>query len=715
MEESLDSEISDAIYLAKQFLQIKIEKILISENLKKKYKLKNNPNFEIVDENKANVLHKNAIAITKISNEEIDLRNIQVIKLKSENIYLSLQFERSHYSNSELKSFVILTNKITKALQAKSRQTEIIEKLIVKQMDRLFLTTPLAVTLIDLKTGKYIKVNKLFVEQSGFEESHIIGKTANEISAFKNPEEQKLFYHLVFTKQKIDKLYIQFNNKNGKAVDCIVSSEIIEFRGKEYLLSYLVDISEQKKLENNLIEANKLAKIIAWNYDGETGKVNLPDYAFRIFENELKTEISIDEFLDLFVEGRSKSKISNAFLNGLQNGQKFSIETKIKSKEKSEKWVQVSGKFEKLKNEQYQCLGMILDIDDQKKITEIANIGNWSFDVENKNLKWSENTNYLFEADIDFVPQIDKFFKYYAEGESRDKAQKNIFEALENGIPYDQEVEIVTNSGKLKWVREIARIEKKNEKIKSIFGIIQDIDALKRTEIELQKMLDLALSQNDRLKRFSYIVSHNIRSDVSNIQYISDFLLEDHDSESKKEYLGYLNSTVTKLNDTIFDLNQVLEVQDQVSLNLTWVDIPQLIDTILSKYQTEIKESKSIIELDFSTYNKILTYEPYLVSILDALIYNALYFRNASKQTKIEIKTSIKNHKKAIEISDNGIGIDTLKYKEQLFGLYKTFHTLQTQTKGFSLYLSKVKMEALNGNINIESELGKKTTLSIIF
>ncbi len=55
MEESLESELSDIRYLMDHLLQIKVEKILITETLKKKHRLKQSPYFEIRTDNKNNV------------------------------------------------------------------------------------------------------------------------------------------------------------------------------------------------------------------------------------------------------------------------------------------------------------------------------------------------------------------------------------------------------------------------------------------------------------------------------------------------------------------------------------------------------------------------------------------------------------------------------------------------------------------------------------
>ena len=64
--------------------------------------------------------------------------------------------------------------------------------------------------------------------------------------------------------------------------------------------------------------------------------------------------------------------------------------------------------------------------------------------------------------------------------------------------------------------------------------------------------------------------------------------------------------------------------------------------------------------------------------------------------------------------TDNGMGIDLSTKREQVFGLYKRFHT-QIEGKGMGLFMTKTQVEALGGRININSEVNKGTTFKIEF
>ena len=63
-------------------------------------------------------------------------------------------------------------------------------------------------------------------------------------------------------------------------------------------------------------------------------------------------------------------------------------------------------------------------------------------------------------------------------------------------------------------------------------------------------------------------------------------------------------------------------------------------------------------------------------------------------------------------MSDNGLGIDLVNQRENIFKLYKRFH-LHVTGKGLGLYLVKTQIEVLEGTIDVESELNRGTTFSI--
>ena len=65
-------------------------------------------------------------------------------------------------------------------------------------------------------------------------------------------------------------------------------------------------------------------------------------------------------------------------------------------------------------------------------------------------------------------------------------------------------------------------------------------------------------------------------------------------------------------------------------------------------------------------------------------------------------------------VKDNGLGLDLNKFKDKLFGMYKTFHN-NPNSRGIGLFITKNQIEAMNGKIDVESEVNVGTTFKIYF
>ena len=100
-------------------------------------------------------------------------------------------------------------------------------------------------------------------------------------------------------------------------------------------------------------------------------------------------------------------------------------------------------------------------------------------------------------------------------------------------------------------------------------------------------------------------------------------------------------------------------------------------------------------------------------SILYNLISNAIRYKHPERKPLITIKLYIENNKEALEISDNGIGIDLDKNGDKIFGMYKTFSS-NLDSKGIGLFITKNQINAMGGTITVTSKVNLGTTFKVI-
>ncbi|AEM71807.1 multi-sensor signal transduction histidine kinase [Allomuricauda ruestringensis DSM 13258] len=142
---------------------------------------------------------------------------------------------------------------------------------------------------------------------------------------------------------------------------------------------------------------------------------------------------------------------------------------------------------------------MVFDITDEIKLknlleetSELSKIGSWEMELlsepRSDTMYWSPMVRKIIEVDGDYDASLSGGLEFYTP-ESRPIVEKRIEELIEKGTEYDQEVLLKTGSGKEKWVRIIGKSERANGVCTKIYGSIQDIHAMKTTQLQLQEIL----------------------------------------------------------------------------------------------------------------------------------------------------------------------------------------------------------------------------------
>jgi PAS domain S-box-containing protein len=114
-------------------------------------------------------------------------------------------------------------------------------------------------------------------------------------------------------------------------------------------------------------------------------------------------------------------------------------------------------------------------------------IGGFEFDINTLTQTWTEETFRIIEIDpsigAPIVPKGVEFINF----PYRSIANQAIQRAIEQGEPYDLELEITTTKGNKRWVHTVGKPNYENGKIKTISGSFQDITEQKKIELALRE------------------------------------------------------------------------------------------------------------------------------------------------------------------------------------------------------------------------------------
>jgi PAS domain S-box-containing protein len=129
------------------------------------------------------------------------------------------------------------------------------------------------------------------------------------------------------------------------------------------------------------------------------------------------------------------------------------------------------------------------DLNQTKKFLEqtnkVARVGGWELNVTKQKIYWTSITKEIHGVDQAYEPDLVTGINFYKAGESREKITNAVKQAIEDGIPWDLELQIITIQGEELWVRALGYTEIEDGICKRVFGTFQDIDKQKRNELEI--------------------------------------------------------------------------------------------------------------------------------------------------------------------------------------------------------------------------------------
>ncbi|MBA4056369.1 MAG: two-component sensor histidine kinase, partial [Marivirga sp.] len=235
---------------------------------------------------------------------------------------------------------------------------------------------------------------------------------------------------------------------------------------------------------------------------------------------------------------------------------------------------------------------------------------------------------------------------------------------------------------------------------------------IKRTQ-ELRNTNQELIGHNNQLEQFAFIAAHNLRAPLARILGLANIIELSDKNEDRDLALQKIVSSAKDLDSVVKDLTSILDIQKQTN-NFIRVDLKLCLDRVIKTLEKEKEETDALITYDIDSTPSLYAVSPYVESILYNLISNAIKYRDPTRRPVIKIKTILQQDYIEVLISDNGLGVDLKKYKENMFNLYKRFH-LHVEGKGLGLFLVKGQMVAMGGKIDVESEPDKGTTFILYF
>ena len=543
---------------------------------------------------------------------------------------------------------------------------------------------------------------------------------------------------LILNPGKVTTIKYRFRNSKGNWlwVESTFANHFAD-EGIESLVINFRDITERKQLQADkfqLLEIidKSLNEIYIFRSDtfkfeyANVGALNNLGYSFDEIINlkayDIKPEYSESLFRETVMPliSGEKEVLDFETFHRRKNGTTYPVEVRLQFYDKDG-----AGLF----------MAVINDITERKEAEEkiqlnysllkaagkIAKFGGWNVILSENRPYWSDEVATILEMPAGYSPLVSEGIAFFAP-EYRDKITEVFTNCANNGIPYDEEMQILTSKGKRVWVRTIGEaVRDHTGSIVKVQGFFQDITEQKEAQMEIQKLNDELEKRvmerttqlreaNKELEAFSYSVSHDLRAPLRAIHSFTNILREDYkdtlDDEGRR-ICDIIESSSVHMGNLIDDLLSFSRV-GRTELNFSNIDMTKLANKVYLESGDE--KQKERIGLDIRKLPSANGDSSAIRQVYVNLISNAIKYTSKTEKPVVIIGCDKINGDNVYFVKDNGVGFDML-YEEKLFGVFQRLHSSKEfEGNGVGLAIVQRIIHRHGGKVWAESEVGKGAT-----
>lgn len=485
----------------------------------------------------------------------------------------------------------------------------------------------------------------------------------------------------------------------------------------------ITDLKDQLHAQELLTKKYELtldaAKLGAWNLNLESNKMEHTLLHDNIFGySSLLPEWNYEKFIN-HIHFEDRDFVTQKFREANSENASFEFRCRIiRADDKSYRWIWVSGRCVIIDGIQHM-LGLVQDVtknhEAEIKLNESVLYARTLIEASLDPLVTVSNDGKI--TDVNSAAELftgmprnkmigSNYWVYFTEPEM---AKKGFKEVMNKGFVRDYPLTVKNISGAVRDVMLNAVIYKGIDgKVAGVFAASRDITERKKSEEKLnQYAIDLEQSNKD-LQQFAYIASHDLQEPLRMISSYLQLIERRYKNKLDKdadEFINFAIDGAQRLQKMINDLLVYSRIETRGKLFAS-IKCDVALDHAIANLKMQIDENDVLITRD--ALPTVMADETQLIQLFQNLISNAIKFRR-EEPPKIHISAQQKANAWLFSVSDNGIGMN-LKYKDQLFVIFKRLVGKEYQGTGIGLAVCKRIVERHKGKIWVESELGKGST-----
>lgn len=306
-------------------------------------------------------------------------------------------------------------------------------------------------------------------------------------------------------------------------------------------------VEDLERALHDLREAQRVAHVGSWDYDFAQDRLTWSTEVHRIFGTAPHTFTPRYEAVLAFVHPDDKAIVDLARERTTRERVPFDVEHRIVRPDGEVRHIHQLGELRYDESGRRRAMaGTVQDVTERNLTLErlkeseaqlriagrVARVGAWSLDVRSQKVTWSDIAAGIQEAGDLRVMSPAEAAAFYAP-EHRDRIIDAVTTCVTEGIPFDEEYEIVTPSGRRVWVRSIGEpVRDDRGRVVRVQGAFQDISEKKRAEGEIRSASSRLHSVLESLSDAFFTVDRGWR--ITYLNVAAEKLLQ----RSREELLG---------------------------------------------------------------------------------------------------------------------------------------------------------------------------------
>ncbi len=137
-----------------------------------------------------------------------------------------------------------------------------------ERFSRFFRASPVGTSICRLSDGQFVDINNAFMGLFGYKREEVVGQNPYKLAIWALPEDPANMFAILQEQGRLQDFETKFRKKSGEIIDVLISAEMIEMAGQQYILGLTHDITERKRgeearkrLEEQLFQAQKMESV----------------------------------------------------------------------------------------------------------------------------------------------------------------------------------------------------------------------------------------------------------------------------------------------------------------------------------------------------------------------------------------------------------------------------------------------------------------------